>query len=141
LLPTELVSEHSRYLSEELNRSSQKHLWHNEETKYGVLCEMKSRWDWLCVPKHQGIYRVSDGRRITNRQEIIESFWQYGFAARRGRPLTIAGQRWVGDRDEIEHISNLEQQYRLRDRRSEIANRIVNTYRSLIRYAAWPGHW
>ena len=93
------------------------------------------------MQEHQGIYDVATGRRLTNRREIIERMWALGFAAQRGRPLLIARVRWTGNRQELEHVTQLAQQYWDRRHQSDMAKKMVSAFRSINRYAAWPGAW
>ena len=112
-----------------------------EISEQGRMVEFYSHRPCFAVQEHQGIYDVATGRRLTNRQEIIERMWQLGFAAQRGRPLSIARVRWTGNREELEHVTQLAQQYWDRRHQSDMAKKIVSAFRSINRYAAWPGAW
>ena len=118
----------------------------------GAIQEDSGRGEWggfrtyrhcFCLPAQQGVYDVATGRRLTNRQEIIERYWDLGFAAWRGRPATIAELRWSGTRSELEELSELADRYWHRGihRDTEVSRRIVSSFRSINRYAAWPGAW
>jgi hypothetical protein len=99
-------------------------------------------WSKLwCLPKHNGIYEVASGRRITNREEIIEGFWSVGFASWRGRPLRVAPPEWSGNRVELEELAQLADKHWGRRHQSEMAKKICQAYTSINRYAAWPGAW
>ena len=90
---------------------------------------------------HQGVYSVDTGKRLTNRRDIIERMWDLGFAANRGRPLSVARVRWTGEREELVELTELAERHWRRADRSEVAKKIVSAYRSINRYAAWPGAW
>jgi hypothetical protein len=90
---------------------------------------------------HQGVYDVDTGRRLTNRRDIIERMWDLGFAAQRGRPLSIASIRWTGEREELVELVALAERHWARADHSEMARKMVSAYRSINRYAAWPGAW
>lgn len=91
--------------------------------------------------KTQGVYDVASGTRLTNRKETIRKFWALGFAAWRGRPLAVAEIRHTGTRNDLLEISELANKYWSRRFQSDVAKKIVSTYRSINRYAAWPGAW
>ena len=95
----------------------------------------------MCLRKHQGVYDVATGRRLTNRREIIERMWRLGFAAQRGRPLSIARTHWTGNREELTEIADLADRHWNRRNTSEAAKKLVSVWRSLNRYSAWPGSW
>ena len=95
----------------------------------------------MCLRKHQGVYDVASGRRLTNRREIIERMWRLGFAAQRGRPLSVARTKWTGNREELQEIADLADRHWNRRNTSEAAKKLVSVWRSINRYAAWPGSW
>lgn len=95
----------------------------------------------LCLDEHQGVYDVATGQRLTNRRATIERMWDMGFAATRGRPLSMAKPRWTGSREDLEHVTQLADQYWQRQNSSEMARKMCSAYRSINRYAAWPGAW
>ena len=95
----------------------------------------------LILQKHRGVYDVKTGKRLTNRQEIIERMWAAGFAANRGRPLTYCRIRWAGEREHLEHVMELADRYWSQRRTSEVAKKICSAFTSINRYAAWPGAW
>ena len=95
----------------------------------------------MCLEAHQGVYDVVTGQRLTNRRDTIERMWALGFAANRGRPLAIAKPRWTGTREELELITELADRFWERRYETEAAKKMVSTYRSINRYAAWPGAW
>ena len=112
-----------------------------EQSLLGEVCEFYTYRPAFCLRGQQGVYDVATGRRLTNRREIIERMWDLGFAAQRGRPLSIARIRWTGQRDELEEISELADRYWNRRYTSEAAKKLVSAWRSINRYAAWPGSW
>ena len=91
--------------------------------------------------EHQGVYEVATGRRMTSRDEIIRAFWDQGFATWRGRPYSVARLRWSGNRDELTELAELYDRHWPRQRTSEMAKRMCSAFRSINRYAAWPGAW
>lgn len=95
----------------------------------------------VVLPRQQGVYDVTTGRRLTNRREIIQRIWDLGFASARGRPPHAARIRWTGTREELEEITVLADRYWSRRNTSEAAKKLVSAYRSINRYAAWPGAW
>jgi hypothetical protein len=107
----------------------------------GELCELRTWRPALIMREHQGVYDVATGKRLTARREIIERMWALGFAAHRGRPLSIARQRWTGNRQELELTTQLAEQHWDRRRTSEVAKKLCSVFTSINRYAAWPGAW
>lgn len=95
----------------------------------------------FALKENQGIFEVRTGTRLTNRRDIIERFWQHGFAAWRGRPLTVASIRWSGSRDELQEATDLADRYWNRRHTSDVAKKFCQTYTAINRYAAWPGAW
>lgn len=97
----------------------------------------------LALSEHVGVYDVDTGKKLTNRREIIQRYWDLGFAAWRGRPVSIAQLKWSGTREELEELSELADRYWHRGVRgeTEVGKRIVSSFRSINRYAAWPGAW
>lgn len=111
------------------------------ESRYGEFVDFYSWRHSLCMKEHQGVYDVATGQRLTNRRNVIERMWSIGFAANRGRPLTIAKPRWCGERDELKELTELADRYWTRRGQSEVAKKIVSAYTSTNRYYAWPGAW
>lgn len=95
------------------------------------------------LPEQVGVYDVATGQRLTNRRDIIQRYWDLGFAAWRGRPASIAKLRWSGTRDELKELSEIADRYWTRGlrRETEVSKRLVSAFRSINRYAAWPGAW
>jgi hypothetical protein len=95
----------------------------------------------FATPKTHGIYDLTTGTRLTNRQEIIERIWDHGFAAWRGRPLSVANIRWSGSRSELEDLVQIADRYWGRRHNSDMAKKMCSAYTAINRYAAWPGAW
>jgi hypothetical protein len=112
----------------------------HEESDQGVCSSIWLYSDCITVPQFQGVYEVATGRRMTRRREIIERFWQQGFAARRGRPLSVAELRWTGNREELTLARELYDQHYLRRYQSDVAKKICQIYTSTVRYYTWPGN-
>jgi len=113
----------------------------SDETQHGGVATLHLWRRCLALKEHQGVYEASTGRRMTNRGEIIQAFWDLGFATWRGRPYSIAKLRWSGEREELEELTDLAQRHWSNQSRSEMAKKIVSAYRSINRHAAWPGAW
>lgn len=112
-----------------------------DQSEQGAFLEFYTYRPALCLREQQGVYDVATGRRLTNRREIIERMWRLGFAAQRGRPLSIARIRWTGNREELTEVADLADRYWNRRNTSEVAKKMVSAWRSINRYAAWPGSW
>jgi len=112
-----------------------------DHSDLGQMCEFYTWRPALVMPKHQGVYDAQTGQRITNRREIIDRMWALGFAAHRGRPLSIAKIRWTGSRQELELATQLAEQHWDRRRTSDVARKLCSVFTSINRYAAWPGAW
>lgn len=112
-----------------------------EETTSGGVVTLHAWRHCFCLREHQGVYEVSTGRRMTNREQIIRAFWDLGFATWRGRPYSIAKLRWSGEREELEELTALAGRYWHNVYRTDVAKKIVSAHRSINRYAAWPGSW
>jgi hypothetical protein len=113
----------------------------NEASEVGECSSLYMFRDCVTVPKSAGVYEVTTGRRMRNRQEIIERFWRWGFPALRGRPLTVGQIRWSGSRDELEMAEKLYTTHYLRREVSEVAKKICQAYTTVVRSYAWPGNW
>jgi hypothetical protein len=97
--------------------------------------------DCVTVPKSQGVYEVSTGRRMTNRREIIERIWSWGFPTRRGRPLSVGQIMNSGSPKQLQQARHLYDEYCRHQGRTEMAKKICQIYTSIRRYYAWPGDW
>jgi hypothetical protein len=136
LFPDPWLREYDQWL--DTTHSTGTKLDHSEQ---GAVCEFYTYRPAMCLREHQGVYDVATGRRLTNRREIIERMWRLGFAAQRGRPLSIARTKWTGNREELAEISDLADRHWNRRNTSEAAKKLVSVWRSINRYAAWPGSW
>jgi hypothetical protein len=136
LFPDQWRKEHQKWLD---SNNPVAPRW--DQSDLGQMCEFYTWRPALIMPKHQGVYDVHSGQRITNRREIIQRMWDLGFAAHRGRPLSIAKIRWTGSRQELELATQLAEQHWDRRNTSEVAKKLVSVFRSINRYAAWPGAW
>lgn len=113
-----------------------------DATDSGSVLHVRAYNHGLMLKEQYGVYDLSEDRRVTNRKEIIQRFWDYGFATWRGRPPTVAQLRWSGPCESLTHLTKLADQYwKLDNGRNEVARKIVSAYRSINRYAAWPGAW
>lgn len=110
-------------------------------SNYGSSTEFYIYRHCFALREHQGVYDVESGKRLTNRREIIERIWDLGFATQRGRPPSIARIRWTGSKDELLEITALADRHWGRYHTSEAARKMVTPFRSINRYAAWPGSW
>ncbi len=111
-------------------------------TDRGGVLHIRAYNHGLLLKEHYGVYDLQEDQRIKNREAIIERFWEYGFATWRGRPPTVSQLRWSGPRDHLEHLTTLADHYWRHDNgRNEVAKKICSAYRSINRYAAWPGAW
>lgn len=114
---------------------------HAERTGLGGLAQINTYKRCWAATQDQGVYEVSTGKKITNRRDIIQAFWDLGFASLRGRPLTVATMAMAGERCDIELVQDLaEQNWHKRDY-SEAARKMCSNFTSLNRVAAWPGAW
>lgn len=93
----------------------------------------------FAVKEHAGVYDCATGERISNRREVIRRAWDLGFACRRGRPLSIARNRWSGSREDLIRAEQIFNEFR--DSQSEPARKLCAVYNSAARYYAWPGTW
>jgi hypothetical protein len=114
-----------------------------DTTPQGGVLHVRAYNHGLVLKEQYGVYDLEQDQRIKNREEIIRRFWDLGFATWRGRPPSVAQLRWSGPREHLEHLTKLADQY-WNDQyrgRSEVAAKITSAYRSINRYAAWPGAW
>lgn len=114
----------------------------SDKTDLGNALHLRMYDHGLFLKEHYGVYDLNDDRRVKNRESIIERFWEYGFATWRGRPPTVAQLRWSGPREHLEDLTSLANRYWKHDNgRNDVAKKICSAYRSINRYAAWPGSW
>lgn len=112
-----------------------------EHTTRGGVVGFYSYRACLCLHEHEGVYEVATGKRLTNRQDIIQRIWDLGFATQRGRPPSIAKTRWTGTCEDLEELTTLANRYWDRRDVSDVAKKLTSAYSSINRYAAWPGSW
>ena len=113
-----------------------------DRTDLGKVLHLRIYNHGLFLKEHHGVYDINEDVRVKNRESIIERFWEYGFATWRGRPPTVAQLRWSGPREHLEDLTGLAERYWKYDNgRNDVAKKIVSAYRSINRYAAWPGAW
>ena len=136
LFPTSWLEEHRTWLDYSTTPKPEIDL----TTRGGVMGFYSYR-ACLCLDEHQGVYDVATGNRLTNRRDTIQRIWDLGFAAQRGRPLSIAKPRWTGTREDLEEITALADRHWDRRRNSEVSKKLTSAYTSINRYAAWPGAW
>lgn len=115
--------------------------WRLENSGVGECVSFQHYLDCFFMPEHVGVYDVATGKKVTNRQSIIQQFWDMGFATWRGRPLGVAQLKWSGTRDELEELTELAAKHwqNGRNNRTEVSAKIVSAWRSINRHAAWPG--
>jgi hypothetical protein len=116
----------------------------DSSTDYSGRGELYSLRPWrkaFADSSTRGIYEVATGKRIKNRQDIIERFWSLGYATWRGRPPRVASVRWSGNREELEMLTSMAEKYWYRRHQSNVAKKMCSAYTSINRYAAWPGAW
>ena len=112
-----------------------------EDSGQGVCHSFRPWRRAFATRSTHGIYDLSTGQRIKNRQEIIERIWAHGFAAWRGRPLSVAAIRWAGTKEELEDLTAIADRYWKRRFKSDMAKKMCSAYTSINRYCAWPGAW
>ena len=95
---------------------------------------------WARSPQ-TGFYLVNEDRKVADRREQIETLWNLGHAAKRGRPVSVGWERHSGSREEIALITKQAQEMWNRKSESEIASKICSIYTSINRYYCWPGSW
>lgn len=135
LLPTEWTRQYQEWLES-------KNLEFSVQDSGQGFCHSFRPWRRaFATRKTHGIYDLSTGTRLTNRQEIIERIWDHGFAAWRGRPLSVANIRWSGSRSELEDLVQIADRYWSRRHNSDMAKKMCSAYTAINRYCAWPGAW
>ena len=95
---------------------------------------------WARAPQ-TGFYLVDEDRKVTDRREQIQSLWDLGYVARRGRPVSVGWERHSGSPEEIAMITRQANQMWHRRGHSEVADKLCSIYTSINRYYAWPGSW
>jgi len=112
-----------------------------EASNQGELVTLSMWKRCFTVPALQGVYDVESGGKIKDRRVVIQRMWDLGFAAQRGRPMTVANIHTVGERSELEDITAMAEHCRHRVEISAAAKKMVNNFTSLNKIAAWPGYW
>ena len=95
---------------------------------------------WARAPQ-TGFYLVDEDRKVTDRREQIQTLWNLGYVARRGRPVCVGYERHSGNREEVAMITRQANTMWHRRGHSEVADKICSIYTSINRYHAWPGSW
>ena len=95
---------------------------------------------WARAPQ-TGFYLVDEDRKVTDRREQIQTLWDLGYVARRGRPVCVGWERHSGNREEIAMITRQYDAMWHRRGHSEVADKMCSIYTSINRYYAWPGSW
>ena len=121
--------------------------WREERSSYGIhLLDLSGYFtaSWA-LNNECGYYtfdhRVNEYIKITNRHQQIQQLWDFGWPARRGRPVSIGYERHSGSRDELDDLTKFAKSLETRRTSSEVAKRAVANYRSINREYAWPGSW
>jgi hypothetical protein len=119
--------------------------WRSEVSDQGNEClELNLNYEnFALLPSEQGFFQCIDGKfiRIKNRHAQIKKLWDYGFASKRGRPLTVGRTSHSGTKTEILHLVDWLQKLRNINSGSEIKFKIQQIYNTLNRHYAWPDHW
>ena len=135
LLPTEWTRQYQEWLES-------KNLEFSVQDSGQGFCHGFRTWRRAFATRNtHGIYDLATGRRLTNRQNIIERIWDHGFAAWRGRPLSVANIKWSGTREDLEDLTHIADRYWNRRHKSDMAKKMCSAYTAINRYAAWPGAW
>ena len=119
--------------------------WRSEVSDQGVEClELNLNYEnYVVLPSEQGFFQFKDNKfeRIKNRYTQIETLWAYGFASKRGRPLTVGRASQSGTKTEIIQLVDWLKRLRQIDSGSEIKYKVQQIYNTLNRHYAWPEHW
>jgi hypothetical protein len=95
---------------------------------------------WMRSPQ-TGFWDIKKDEKITDRKLQIRTLWDLGFISKRGRPITVADERWSGSPEEIRQLTNLAATMQYRKHESEVASKIMQAYNVIHRDNCWPGHW
>jgi len=82
-----------------------------------------------------------DGIKVKNRQDQITKLWNYGYPAKRGRPVRVGRVGHSGTKEEIQELVNWVNKLRMKRTGSEIAHKVGAVYSTLSRHYSWPEHW
>jgi len=120
-------------------------LWRSEVSSDGYEClELNLNYEnYAVLQSEQGFFHYVDGKftRIKNRHKQIEMLWDYGFASKRGRPLTVGRASHSGTKVEIIGLVSWLEKLRMLNSGSEIQYKTQQIYNTLNRHYAWPEHW
>ena len=95
---------------------------------------------WMRSPQ-TGFWDINHNKKITDRKLQIRNLWDLGFVSKRGRPISVADERWCGSPDEIRDLCSLASTMQYRKNESEVASKIMQAYNVINRDNCWPGHW
>jgi len=119
--------------------------WRSEVSDQGVEClELNLNYEnYAVLPSEQGFFQFNDNKfeRIKNRYTQIETLWNYGFASKRGRPLTVGRTNQSGTKTEIIQLVDWLKRLKQINSGSEIKYKVQQIYNTLNRHYAWPEHW
>src|SRR6056300_759488 len=119
--------------------------WRSEVSDQGVEClELNLSYEnYAVLPSEQGFFQFKDNKfeRIKNRYTQIETLWNYGFASKRGRPLTVGRTNQSGTKTEIIQLVDWLKRLKQINSGSEIKYKVQQIYNTLNRHYAWPDHW
>jgi hypothetical protein len=119
--------------------------WRSEVSDQGVEClELNLNYEsYAVLPSEQGFFQFKDNKfeRIKNRYTQIETLWNYGFASKRGRPLTVGRTSHSGTKREIVQLVDWLKRLKQINSGSEIKYKVQQIYNTLNRHYAWPEHW
>ena len=119
--------------------------WRSEVSDQGVEClELNLNYEnYAVLPSEQGFFQFKDNKfeRIKNRYTQIETLWNYGFASKRGRPLTVGRTNQSGTKNEIIQLVDWLKRLKQINSGSEIKFKVQQIYNTLNRHYAWPEHW
>ena len=82
-----------------------------------------------------------DGVKVKNRYDQITKLWNYGYPAKRGRPVRVGSLGHSGSKEEIQELVNWANKLRMKRTGSEVAHKVGAIYNTLSRHYAWPEHW
>ena len=119
--------------------------WRSEVSSEGTEClELNLNYEsYAVLPSEQGFFHYKDNKfeRIKNRHEQIETLWEYGFASKRGRPITVGRTSHSGTKVEILQLVEWLEKLRIWNTGSEIQYKTQQIFNTLNRHYAWPDHW
>jgi len=115
--------------------------WNTIENDEGYqVLEFNCNYDMhLVLNEDVGFY--VDGVKVKNRHDQINKLWNYGYPARRGRPVRVGRLGHSGTKEEIQELVNWVEKLRMKKTGSEIAHKVNAVYNTLGRHYSWPEHW